>query len=267
MKILFALILALGLPAVVRAGLPLPDHVLYGTVAFTNGPATLARTDVVIEARRAPNQPVIASYRMGTAPRLGDFFYELRFVVEDSTPSSAGVVQAGEELIVTVRDATGPKYTVRHRVPEPGAALRLDFGGSLDTDGDGVPEAWARAQLGSAAGDLNRDTDGDGATDRAEYEAGTSPMNRTEVFRLATTLEAGEVRVSFRALSAQGVGYDGRSRFYALDVTTNLFNGAWQPVSNFSRIPGRDQMVVHAEPDSGTNPPAFFRARVWLEQP
>jgi hypothetical protein len=72
--------------------------------------------------------------------------------------------------------------------------------------------------------------------------------------------------VSFIAQRAEGVGYEGRSRFYALERSTNLRIGPWQVVSNYDRITGQNNPVTFQEPVS-TNTPVFFRGRVWLEGP
>lgn len=251
-----------------QAGLPLPDHVLYGTIAIQNRPVTRNRGDVVIEARRAENGPVLASYRMGSRARLGEVFYELRVGLEEAPRSTETVAQPGETLLITVRDSRGVQFRTTHRLTEPGVALRLDFGAVLDTGNDGVPDDWELARLGAANPDLSRDSDGDGVIDRDEYTAGTLPLDAADVFRLAVLSdEPGKIRVQFRALSALGPGYDGRRRYYALESRTNLVTGAWQPVENHSRIQGANQWVEFEQSAVGDEPPPFFRARVWLEGP
>lgn len=251
-----------------QAGVPLPDHVLYGTIAIQNRPVTRDHADVIVEARRAENGPVVASYRMGARARLGEVFYELRVALEDAPRSSETVAQPGETLLILVRDARGVQYRTTHRLTEPGVALRLDFGASLDTGNDGVPDAWELARLGAVNPDLGRDSDGDGVVDRDEYTAGTLPMDASDVFRLAVlSEEPGKIQVQFRALSAVGPGYDGRRRYYALESRTNLATGTWQPVENHTRIPGSNQWVEFEQPVERDQPPPFFRARVWLEGP
>jgi hypothetical protein len=205
---------------------------------------------------------------MGTRARLGELFYELRVVLEEAPRSSERVAEQGETLLLTVRDARGVQFRATHRLTEPGVALRLDFGASVDTGNDGVPDAWELARLGLVNPDLNRDSDGDGVLDRDEYTAGTLPLDASDVFRLAVLSEEPEkIRVLFRALSALGPGYDGRRRYYALESRTNLVTGAWQPVESHSRIEGVNQWVEFEQQVDGEQPPPFFRARVWLEGP
>jgi hypothetical protein len=255
------------LPIAVSAGLPLPDHILYGTISQKNLAVTRQRTDVTVEARRSLNGPVLASYRMGTVARLGEFFYELRIPLQESPRSSPAAAEPGETLFLLVKDASGELYRTTHRLTEPGVALRLDFGISVDTEGDGVPDGWEQSFLGGLSANLQADTDGDGASDGDEYLAGTHPRHAEDVFRLAVqTPEPGKIRVSFRALSPLGPGYEGRRRIYAVESRTNLVEGSWQPIANLSRIPGANQWVEFEQSDDDTQPP-YFRARVWLEGP
>lgn len=254
------------LPWLATAGLPLPDHIVYGTIAFGVRPVTSADTDVVIEARRSLNGPRLASYQMGQTPRLGEHYYELRLQLEEGTLEGPNAIQVGETLLILVRNSRGIQHQIQHLVSDSGAAQRLDFGVTVDADGDGIPDGWELATLGTQGADLAGDTDGDFASDATEYAAGTSPTNPADVFRLAVQVEGDLVTVSLRALAALGTGFEGRQRYYALDTTTDLGAGNWQAVPNHSRIPGADQLVVYRQ-TVGTNLPPFFRARVWLEGP
>lgn len=249
-----------------RAGLPLPDHVLYGTIAFGVRPVTRADTDVVVEARRSLNGPVLASYRMGQAARLGEHFYELRLVIEEGAPSAPSVAALGESLLILVRTPRGIQHQALHLISDAGTAQRLDFGVVPDTDGNGAPDGWEQVHFGGTGGDLSRDTDGDAASDAAEYAAGTRPADAADVFRLAVVRDGDGLVVSLRTLAAAGAGYEGRRRYYALESAPDPAAGPWRPVENHSRIQGANQLVVYRQP-GGTNPPAFFRARVWLEGP
>jgi len=246
------------------AAVPIPDHLLYGTIAIDGRPVTRADTGVTIEARQSAFGPVLASYRMGSRPANGDFYYSLRIPVAQAADVSPAQAALGESVVVTVRTASGIAHQAVHSVTEPGVALRLDFGAGIDTNGDGVPEGWELAVFGTSGANLNRDSDGDGATDRMEYFAGTQPMDPGDVFRLAVTEDGAELQVSFRALRAAGTGFEARTRYYALESTLDPVRGPWIPVPNLSRIPGNGQLQTHFEP-KGTNAPGFFRARVWLE--
>lgn len=82
--------------------------------------------------------------------------------------------------------------------PTPGAANQLN----LDTDGDGLPDAW-ETQSGLdplSADDAALDADSDGFDNRREFLAGTDPRDPQSAFRLAVTLQPdGSVRLRFIA--------------------------------------------------------------------
>lgn len=246
------------------AQVPIPDHLLYGTIAIGGRPVTRTDSSVTLEARRTASGPVLASYRMGSRPANGDFYYSLRIPVARPADASPAQAALGESVVITVRNSNGIAHQAIHAVTEPGVALRLDFGAGVDTNGDGVPEGWELATFGTSGADLNRDTDGDGSSDRGEYFAGTKPTDASDAFRLALTQDGANLQVAFRALTASGAGFESRTRYYALESSPNPALGSWSPVPNHSRIPGNGQLVIHSEP-RGTNAPTFFRARVWLE--
>jgi hypothetical protein len=250
-----------------QAGLPLPDHIVYGTITISNQPVTSANTDVTVEARFSSNGPLVASYAMGSAARLGTYYYELRFQLEDASPSSPQVIVLGQQLLLTVQNSAGVQFELPYQVPDQGGVTRLDFGTNVDANGSGVPDRWELANFGTNNVDLSRDSDGDGVPDWAEYIAGTNPKDATDLFRLEMVPGTNQVQVSFHALAAAGIGYEGVQRFYALESSTNLLTGNWNALPDLSRVSGNDQMVVYCQPTGGTNVPAFFRARVWLEGP
>ncbi len=256
--------LLLSVIASAPAAVPIPDHLLYGTITIDGRPVTRTNTGVTIEARRTAFGPILASYRMGSRSANGDFYYSLRIPVAKPADVSSTQAALGESVVITVRTATGIAHQAVHSVTEPGVALRLDFGAGVDTNGDGVPENWELATFGTTGSNLGRDSDGDGASDRAEYFAGTQPRDPGDVFRLALTHDGANLQVAFRALPAIGAGFEARTRYYALESALDPTRGPWTPVPNHSRIPANGQFVTYLEP-SGTNAPAFFRARVWLE--
>lgn len=97
-----------------------PDNVLYGTITLNNVPVTAARTDVIVEARRLINGPAVASYRMGTNPRIGNF-YSLEVPLESLPPVADPVAsQTGESLIIVVMDASGLRGQTTYVLGERG---------------------------------------------------------------------------------------------------------------------------------------------------
>jgi alpha-tubulin suppressor-like RCC1 family protein len=85
----------------------------------------------------------------------------------------------------------------------------------LDTDGDGISDAWER----EAAGNLttlaaNRDTDGDGVSDLDEFTADTDPANPRDRFKVANEhIVSGNFIMSFPSLP---------TRFYRIETSLSL---------------------------------------------
>lgn len=162
--------------ATVRAEIPEPDVVLYGSIALDGGPVGADRTDVTVEVRAAPGGPVLTGYRMGSEAAAGNF-YLVRIQVEAFAPvRDPGAVALGSTVHLTVRDASGPRDEATHSLAGRGQIARLDFG-DVDTDGDGMSDAWELAYFGSITGaNPHDDPDGDGRSNLTEFLQGTDPL-------------------------------------------------------------------------------------------
>jgi hypothetical protein len=67
-----------------------------------------------------------------------------------------------------------------------------------DLDGDGLPDDWEMFYFGSLAYNGASDPDGDGASNVAEYRAGTDPSRATSVLRLLSCAPDGAGNVTLR---------------------------------------------------------------------
>jgi hypothetical protein len=77
-----------------------------------------------------------------------------------------------------------------------GAIVRSE----VDGDNDGLPDDWENYYFGSLLPDANSDPDGDGASNAAEYRAGTQPAVAGSVVRwLAIERQAGVTELRFSA--------------------------------------------------------------------
>jgi uncharacterized repeat protein (TIGR03806 family) len=103
-------------------------------------------------------------------------------------------------------------------------SIALGFGGKDDEDGDGLKDSW---ELAFAPGlnplSATRDSDGDGTSDLAEYQAGTSPTDRTSVMK---TLNLAPAPAGASALIQTVPGRD-----YQVRVSGDL--GSWTDVGIF----------------------------------
>ena len=260
-----ALLLAGSPPGIfpARAGVPEPDNLVYGTIAFGGRAVTSTNTTVKIEARRTPSGPAIATYHMGDSPAAGNFYYFLPIKL-NSTPASGGADSSvGDSLYFVVSDSTGVRDTRGFIISEWGAAARIDFGASIDMDGDGIPDGWEEIYVPGYVSGL---TNVNAGPYFRYYIAGSNPLDPSTYLTLSAQTATTNLDVSFIARLASGIGFEGRTRYYSLQSSTNLSQGPWTTVSNFAAVLGANQTVSYSQLLL-TNPPAYYRARVWLQGP
>ena len=255
---------SIGTSIPARAALPEPDNVIFGAIAREGLPVTAADFDVVIEVRSALNGPAIARYQMGSNSRLGNL-YSIRVTLESIPPTtSPDVTQTGDLVYLVASDANGDFATTNLSVGPRGTFQRMDLGAALypDIDGDGLPDAWEIAQFNN----LNRNGSSlclNGQTALQNYIAGTNPNDPDSGFKLFIVPGNPQQTVSFLAIRAAGPGYEGKSRFYALESSIDVA-GSYIGVTGFTNILGNNQTVSHS---SITDTNLFFRGRVSLLGP
>ncbi len=134
-------------------------------------------------------------------------------------------------------------------------------GAASDSDSDGLPDAWETLHFGNLSQGA-ASVAANGQTARQNFIAGTDPNNANGAFRLAVTRSGNDKVVSFFAASAQGIGYEGKQRYYSLESSTNPAT-QWVGIAALSNVLGNDQMLNYQPPT--TNTAAFYRGRVWLQ--
>jgi hypothetical protein len=263
--VLFSVAVCVSAPGIARAVLPEPDNILYGTIALDGRPIGAGDSNISIQARRTPTGPPIAQYQMGTDPRAGNF-YSLRIPLESITPKTdADATLTGDAIYIVVTEFNEDREVRPYTVGQRGAFSRIDIGTALpDSDGDGLLDAWELAMFGNLAQGPNGDPDGDGQTNLEEYLAGTNPAGAGSALQLTIASQENQIVTSFLAVKAQGPGYEGFTRRYSLQYSTNLGAGLWLDVPNYTNLVGNDATITYQSP---ANSSRFFRGKVWLEAP
>jgi hypothetical protein len=92
---------------------------------------------------------------------------------------------------------------------------------ATDGDSDGMPNAYETANgLNAAVNDAAGDADGDGASNLAEYLAGTDPRNGADYFKAGSVTKSGNnLILKFRVASG---------RNYQIQESTTLAAGSWR---------------------------------------
>ena len=114
-----------------------------------------------------------------------------------------------------------------------------------DSDGDGLPDVWENAY--PSAGDRNGDADGDGASNWAEYIAGTDPTNALSYLKVELTTASNLATVRFFALS---------NKTYTIQFTDSLNTNPWL---KFIDLPARVSNRVESVRDPNWRPSRYYR--------
>ena len=218
-----AVLLPLILVATAVAFPPAPHHTLYGMVRNQYGEPIIAiPSDVFLETPSGTqlrcsvaNDPEPGvNYRLevpmdsGTAPDLYKPtamkpFFQFKLKVLIGPIAYVPIEMAGNFS----------------QIGQPSLKTRIDLTLGVDSDGDGLPDAWEQALIDIYGGTLasinpNDDTDGDGIPNINEYLAGTYAFDPSDGFRLSLLgLNQGNSQLEFLAI---------RGRTYTIQSSRNL---------------------------------------------
>jgi outer membrane protein assembly factor BamB len=148
---------------------------------------------------------------------------------------------------------------------DEGTLVCLKVCGFVDANRNGIEDSWEEKYCGGTNACIaDADSDGDGLINRAEYIAGTDPTNARSCFVVRSVFSNRNVLVTFPALSATGIGYEGMTRHYRIESARNIFSANWLPVPNYTNIVGTDSNITFVE----TNPllgKQYYRLKAWLQ--
>ena len=226
------LAIALVLCTMASAFPPAPHHEIYGTVRDDKGnPLSEAKVRIIGSQGTLLSGPVDQSiapgvnYSMkipmdaGTQSQL----YQST-ALRPSMPYTAEVIMNGVSYLPIEVSGGGLA------IGEPGKRTRLDLTLGVDSDGDGLPDAWENDLIAALSGvnnlsDVTKDgdSDGDGVSNFIEYLAGTYAFDRRAVFRLdIVEVKDGMARMRFLAV---------KGRSYTLKSSTDLKTFVEEPFS------------------------------------
>lgn len=251
-----ALALALLAAPASHAFPPAPFNTLYGMVRDENGNTLRVEGAQIVFYRDGAEQlrePLTETSRL-------DQNYEIRLRMD--------MARLGTRTYTNLAHAAGSAFTLGiilndivyypiemsspHTVGNPGERVRLDLTLGVDSDGDGIPDAWEQSQLyaggvapGADGWDLSLitrdgDFDGDGVSNWREYIAGTYATDATDYLSLQI-IRTGQTHALLRFFAIYGKVYD-------LESSTDL--ATWTSASVYLRDP------ESTDSDDIANPPA-----------
>jgi hypothetical protein len=233
-----AIVLVATLACAAHAFPPAPHHTLYGTVRNQFGdPINIFPSDVYLETPSGVQ--LHCSVVNNLEPGVN---YRLEVPMDSGTSGEPNAykptalkpffqyklkVLIGQTIYVPI-EMVGSFA----QIGQPSLKTRIDLTLGVDSDGDGLPDAWEQALIDLYGGTLagirpNDDTDGDGISNLDEYLAGTYAFDPTDGFRLTVAgVVAGASDLEFLAI---------RGRSYTIEASSNL--QTWTPV-NFGVVAG-----------------------------
>jgi hypothetical protein len=216
---------------VVMAFPPAPHHLVHGLVRddlgntlddpaawvlFEVGGVTVARASVLEDASPDGNYRLVVPMDSGVTSQ--------RYQPTAQMPLMPFRMQVriGDKVYLPMEMVGGSGLVTR-----PGGVDRLDLTLGVDSDGDGLPDAWEWMLIAATGGgrtlaDIRPedDDDGDGMSNLQEYLAGTYAFDPEDGFLLAIRgVEEGRTRLEFLAI---------RGRTYTIHASTDMVQ--WRPV-------------------------------------
>jgi hypothetical protein len=231
---------------------PAPYYSIYGNIRNENGQLIPANGSTVVFFYNLAEHSRYSITSLG----VSDYNYEIRMKMDmnrsgtsvyDSLAVNSGVaytlaVDIGGVLHYPIEISTPPT------VGNPADRRRLDLTLGVDSDKDGLPDAWEQAQLFNAGLPTTNlslispggDFDKDGISDRQEYFSGTYATDAADFFFLRiVSLTDQDTVVDFYGIT---------SKTYSIEASTDMVS--WAPV-DFSMQAGGSKISSYVATDVG----------------
>lgn len=181
--------------------------------------------------------------------------FNYRLPVPVASAPATGYAVVGEGLVFEIFDGVSTTYTSlvpanQAVIGNPGGICVVDVVLSSDSNSNGIPDQYENyiAYLMSAQGiegpyDPDADSDGDGFSNRAEFLAGTQPLNAADKFQIISSeLAFGLVGEDLFAISFITAG----GRTYSVKATADLKTIQDAPIETFKIAPASaEQTYLH----------------------
>lgn len=161
-------------------------------------------------------------------------------------------VTLGNTPVAATSRMSGSRVTVSFSsqvIVPAGQTLTIQIGSFVDTDGNGLPDAWEMNYFGHIGVDPTADPDGDGTSNHTEFVAGTNPIDATSVLRISgVTPVANGFQIAWSSVPGMT---------YTLECTNDLA-APWQTLQ--SHIPASPGAVTtFVDTSAGSQTQRFYR--------
>lgn len=230
--LVLVILATLVFPQTTNAFPPAPHHLIYGTVRDEYG--TPLMTDQALLLLQTPSGVQLMTT---VVPGLGfDMNFQLEVPMDagltpDPYEPKALIAGSAFKIFVVIGVTTNLPIQMAgnfSQLGQPGQQTRIDLTLGVDSNGDGIPDAWELAFLASIGSNLslanlnpNLRLAGDGMTLRQEFLAGNYPFDPQEPFSLTLVApNSGSPMIQFTAMTG---------RYYTLLGSPDL--RTWTPLN------------------------------------
>ena len=226
---------------------PAPPHVIFGMVRGEDGePLQLSTVQIILETTGGVQVAGLVTPNLD--PGIN---YEIAVPMDagiTSDPYIANALTANTPFLISVVSGSTTFLPIEmagdlRNLGDAGGATRIDLTLGVDSDGDGLPDAWEQVVISQLGGGLtladirpDGDDDHDGLSNFSEYVAGTYAFDSEDGFALSVT-EARQDGVTLEFLAI-------RNRSYEIQRTTDF--KTWTAVP--FRVPAESDSLRQAYP-------------------